>query len=147
MFVRTDSSLIMIPIGWIVGVSCQAIFLWRQSLRYKERNETNLSGSSIDLIKLSLPFGFASLIAQSVTQFPIIYLGITDPEAGGVFSIAFRVIILMLVVDRVFYTLFFPSITSVIKEGENKLSIYFPRIVKIVTTSTCLLYTSDAADE
>ena len=136
MFVRTDSSLIMIPIGWIVGVSCQAIFLWRQSLRYKERNETNLSGSSIDLIKLSLPFGFASLIAQSVTQFPIIYLGITDPKAGGVFSIAFRVIILLLVVDRVFYTLFFPSITSVIKEDENKLGIYFPRIVKIVATST-----------
>ena len=135
MFVRTDSSIIMIPIGWVVGVTCQAIYLWRKSLRYKEISETNLSGS-IGLIKLSLPFGFASLIAQSVTQFPIIYLGITDPEAGGVFSIAFRVIILMLVVDRVFYTLFFPSITSVIKEGENKLSIYFPRIVKIVTTST-----------
>ncbi|MBF88676.1 MAG: hypothetical protein CMG75_03270 [Candidatus Marinimicrobia bacterium] len=138
VFVRSDSSLILVPIGWILGITSQAIYLWRKSLPYQMLSKANL-GSSLDLIKLSLPFGLAGLIAQSVTQFPIIYLGITNPQEGGLFSIAFRVIMLILVIDRVFYTLFFPSITSVIKQDYKKLDIYFPRILKIVATSATYL--------
>tara|TARA_B100001123_G_C15343694_1_gene1036101 strand:- start:9275 stop:10669 length:1395 start_codon:yes stop_codon:yes gene_type:complete len=135
LFVRQDSSLLLVPVGWITSVIAQAIYLWKQ-LETTDQQESQAGVSSSELLKTAWPLGLAGLIAQTVIQFPAVYLGVTDPYAGGLFNIAFRVIVLMLVVDRVFYTLFFPAITSVLKSNPSGLSVYFSRTMKLMVFAT-----------
>ncbi len=97
LFVRQDSSLLLVPVGWITSVIAQAIYLWKQ-LETTDQQESQAGVSSSELLKTAWPLGLAGLIAQTVIQFPAVYLGVTDPYAGGLFNIAFRVIVLMLVV-------------------------------------------------
>ncbi len=135
LFVRQDSSLLLVPAGWVAGVIAQGSYLWRQ-LKTTDQQEAPSRPTSAELLKTAWPLGVAGLIAQGVTQFPAVYLGMTDPEAGGLFNIAFRVIVLMLVLDRVFYTLFFPAITSVLKSDPSGLSVYFSRTMKLMAVAS-----------
>lgn len=134
VFVRQNSSLLLVPAGWVAGVVAQAIYLWKK-LQASDQQETASRANSTELLKKAFPLGLAGVTAQIVTQFPAIYLGMTDPQAGGLFNIAFRMIVLMLVVDRVFYTLFFPAITSVLKSDPAGLSVYFTRTLRLVVTT------------
>ncbi len=135
LFVRSESSIIWIPVGWVAGVVAQSIYLWKQYGGVNETESTDVS-PALNLIKTALPLAVAGLVAQVITYFPVIYLGITDPREGGLFSVAFRVIVLLLVVDRVFYTIFFPSITKYLKIGGKDLFTRFNRTLKLVTPVT-----------
>lgn len=135
LFVRQEASLLLVPVGWVISVGAQSVYLWR---RYNEKSE--VVPASVprpgELLKTALPLGIAGLVAQFVTQFPVIYLGVTDPREGGLFSVALRVIVLMLVVDRVFYTLFFPAITRHLKTAGEEVISHFNRVLKLITVVT-----------
>ena len=135
MFVRSESSIIWIPVGWVASVVAQSIYLWKQYGGVNETESTDVP-PALNLIKTAFPLAVAGLVAQVITHFPVVYLGITDPHEGGLFSVAYRIIVLLLVVDRVFYTIFFPSITRHLKIGGEDLFTRFNRTLKLVTPVT-----------
>ncbi|MFZ0454504.1 MAG: polysaccharide biosynthesis C-terminal domain-containing protein, partial [Ignavibacteriaceae bacterium] len=75
----------------------------------------------------------ASIIAGLAVSFPVIYLGIVTTNTNiGIYSAAFKIIILFLTFDRVFNALFFPKIINCISNYPEKLEEIFNSILKIV---------------
>jgi O-antigen/teichoic acid export membrane protein len=133
--VGTSNDMLFVPIAWGCGVAVQALFLWLRSQNISPSSlETKpLDSTPIKLIREAVPLGFANLIAQVVLQFPIIYLTIFESSAdAGFYSIAFRVIVVFLMLDRVYYTLFFPIISRSVEEGRDVLHRRFYRAIKFI---------------
>jgi len=142
LFVSNSSRITLVPVGWIIGGIGQALFLWTAFRKLGVKTSDgmeNLQGI-FRTIRQGIPLGVATLISQVVIQFPFIYMGLFEtPEITGIYSVAFRVIVLILVVDRVFYTVFFPTISHSFKEGVDILKQKFDRTLKFVSSGALYL--------
>jgi len=69
-------------------------------------------------LKESFPVGLTSLLTQTVTNLPILIVGIllTTREAGA-FNAAMKLVFFVLIIDRVFYAVFLPVISRQTKEA------------------------------
>lgn len=135
-FVREGAHLAWVPAAWFLGVAAQAWYLWTA---YKKISSDVVRFSEpsgiLKVIQQGIPLGVATLISQVVIQFPLIYLGLFDKtENAGLYNVAFRVIVLLLVVDRVFYTIFFPAISRSFREDRQKLPQKVERTIKLIST-------------
>jgi len=136
--VSNSQDIYWVPFAWFLGLFVQTIYFWI-NYKYFFRNE-NYENQPLHLykiIKQGLPLGISGLISHSVIQFPVIYLGFFDStEKAGIYSVAFRVIIMMLVIDRVFSTIFFPLISRSYKDSIAKLNERVIWTLKIVTAGS-----------
>jgi len=133
--VSNSQDIYWVPFAWCAGLFVQAVYLW---ISYKIYcTPDNYSEQHLDLFKIikeGLPIGISGLISHSVIQFPIIYLGFfSTAENTGIFSVAFRFVIFLLVLDRVFYAIFFPTISKTYKDSIEKLEKHIIWSLKIVT--------------
>jgi O-antigen/teichoic acid export membrane protein len=120
--------------GWVAGGLGAAAWTWWQFRRsnYPVRILRDLR-RLLDLWKNSLPLGVAMLITQVAQQFPFIYLGWRyDNAAAGQFGVAFRLMLALLVLDRIFYTVFFPAISRQAAQQVQSLSATVNTITKSV---------------
>lgn len=144
VLVDTSSDMIFVPVAWGLGVIVQVLYLWFHS-KSNDILNTRLKPfqpSLTQMIRGAIPLGLANLIAQVVLQFPIIYLTIFESAAdAGLFSVAFRVIMVFLMLDRVYYTLFFPIISGSVEEGRDALNRRFQRAIKFIALSGFFLGT------
>jgi O-antigen/teichoic acid export membrane protein len=86
------------------------------------------------LLITALPLGIAMIISQVVLQFPAIYLGIVDTASEvGIYSAAFKLTVVILIFDRVFYAIFFPTISYYFQNRRDKLDFVFKNVLKFVT--------------
>lgn len=137
IFVSEQAHLILVPVGWIVGIGAHVAYLGRA---YRILPGNLHSGDpdprdTAQLIRAGLPLGLANLIAQVVIQFPFLYLGFSiSREDAGLYSVAYRGIVLMLILDRVFYTIFFPSIRRSFARGLKDLQHRFEQTLRLVVT-------------
>ncbi|MDP6456782.1 MAG: oligosaccharide flippase family protein [Candidatus Marinimicrobia bacterium] len=134
-FVREGAHLMWVPTAWFTGTAAQAWYLWSS---YKKISPDDVKSSEpsgiFKLIRQGIPLGLATLISQVVIQFPLIYLGLFDKtENAGFYNVAFRVIVLLLVVDRVFYTMFFPAISRSFREDRQRLPQKVEQTIKLIT--------------
>lgn len=135
LFVRNPHDTVLAGVAWVLGGIVNALYLF---LIFKKNNyplKYNFNPSVFfRLIKESFSLGAASIITQFVIQFPVIYLGIVlSNTAAGIYSAAYKIIILILVVDRVFNALFFPKIVQYIHNKKENLDETFNRILKIIS--------------
>ena len=135
LIVHHSTDTMLVAVAWVLGGITNALYLflifWRNnfSLEFK----FHLS-SIIKLIKESLSLSAASIITQFVIQFPVIYAGIALSNSdAGIYSAAYKLIVLILVVDRVFNALFFPKIVNFIKNRSENIDEMFNMIYKIIS--------------
>jgi len=136
--VSNSLDLYWVPFAWCFGFLAQTIYFW---FRYKKLSLNSNSEKKplhiFEIIKHGIPLGTASLISQVIIQFPFIYLGFFDSaENTGLYSVAFRVVFLMLVIDRVFYTIFFPAISRTYIDSPEQLREQVDWTLKIVTAGS-----------
>lgn len=134
-FVRNPHDTVLAAVAWVIGgiVNALYLFLFFKKRNYPLKYSFNPSVFFL-LIKESLSLSAASIITQLVIQFPVIYLGIVlSNSAAGIYSAAYKIIILILVVDRVFNALFFPKIVQYIHNKTENLGETFNRILKIIS--------------
>lgn len=134
--VREGAHLALVPTAWFTGMAAQAWYLWiSYSKTTPDVVRSPESSGILRLIRKGIPLGVATLISQVVIQFPLIYLGLFDKtENAGLYNVAFRVIILLLVVDRVFYTMFFPAISRSFREDRQSLPMKVEQTIRLITT-------------
>ena len=141
--VKATDQLKMVPIGWIIGGVIQALIMVLHCFTSVKPISYNghTNNSKWKLIKKGIPLGIANLISQCVIQFPFIYLGFFDSvNSTGIYSIAYRIIVFLLIIDRVFYTVFFPLISKSIKKSITDASYHLDVSLKVV--SCTVLYFS-----
>lgn len=137
IFVTQTDDTVMTARGWVLGGIANTLFLWLIFRRNKYTVAFNWKRLKLyPLLKEAFPLGVASLISQVVLQFPVIYLGwVASTEEAGVFSAAFKMIVLLLIFDRVFYNVFFPAISRCAHQSPERLEEIVNRILRIVTVS------------
>lgn len=141
LFVKSSVDIVWVAWAWILGIAVNCIFLW---ILFKKRKYTvsfkrkNLKIGSILL--QALPLGVATIIAQVTTQFPPIYLGLVSTKSqAGLFSAAFKVIVFLLILDRTFYAVFFPSISRCFTQFPDQLKENVNHVLKLTTVTALMI--------
>ncbi|MGE3802854.1 MAG: oligosaccharide flippase family protein [Candidatus Kapaibacterium sp.] len=119
-FVSGDNNLERIPLIYsasIILAAVAAFVLKRDSESILPRESffnPKLWGEWRAILRRSIPIGLGSILAQSVPLIPpIVIAAMYDEEQVGLFGAAFRLTMIMLVIDRTFFTLFLPRISRV----------------------------------
>ena len=136
--VSNSEDIYWVPFAWCFGCLIQAIYLWFNYKKLQIPNDAKKQPLQLfKLIKQGLPLGISELISQSIIQFPFIYLGFFDTTKNvGLYSVAFRVVVLLLIIDRVFYNIFFPAVSRSFKDSKKHLKEGVIWTIKIVTTGS-----------
>lgn len=134
-FVKTSEHMVWIAWAWIVGMWVNTLFLWMRFRLLKYSLHFDLASLRVrSLLMEAFPLGVATLIAQLVTQFPPIYLGIVSTRADvGLFSAAYKFILFLLIFDRIFYAIFFPNISRCFKQSPERLEENVNHVLKLTT--------------
>lgn len=136
-FVHNISDIQMTAWAWVLGGCANAALLGWIFFKRGNRISFELASAKIlQLWKAAFPLGLASAISQIVLQFPVIYLAWFATHADvGIFSAAFRMMTLLLIFDRIFYTVFFPAISRCAGQTPKRLEEITNRVLKLVTIS------------
>lgn len=140
LFVHGLADILTTAWAWVVGGFANALVLGIVFYRRGYQIEPIFSlKQAIRFVRRSLPLGISTIISQIVLQFPVLYLGWYATSADvGVFSAAFRLMLVLLVVDRIFYTVFFPAITRRARTDPASLPEVTTRVLKMVTLTALL---------
>lgn len=140
-FVQDSGDTVLTGIGWFIGGLVNTLFLFYLFRRNKYSLKFNIKNFNLlPLVKESFSLGIASLIAQFVVAFPIIYLGFFSTAIdAGIFSAAFRIIAFLLVIDRVFNVIFFPKIIKCFNETPERLEEIFNIVLRIISVMSLSL--------
>ncbi len=141
LFVKNNNDIIWVAWAWIIGIAANGAFLWgifkQKKYTISFKRDRLKSGS---LLLEAFPLGVAIIIAQITTQFPPIFLGlVTTKFEVGLFSAAFKVVMFLLILDRIFYAVFFPSISRCFNNFPDKLKANVNAVLKITTVSVLII--------
>jgi O-antigen/teichoic acid export membrane protein len=125
LFVTHKDDTVLTAIGWTIGGIVNSVFLLLIFFRKKFSIKFDFKNFNFNrIVGESLPLGAAAIIAQFVVMFPVIYLGfVSDVSESGIFSAAYKLIILLLALDRVFNALFFPKIVRYISLNPDPVEL------------------------
>ena len=134
IFVKSEKDTVLTAVGWIIGGIINSFILWLFFKKAGYKAGMKLKNFNfVPVVKESISLSLASIIAGLAVSFPIIYLGlVTTTSNVGIYSAAFKIIILFLTFDRVFNALFFPKIINCINNYPEKLEEIFNSILKII---------------
>jgi polysaccharide transporter, PST family len=75
------------------------------------------------LLRQSAPLGLSTLLGQTIVNLPVILLGALLTAADtGFFSAAMKLVFFVLMIDRVFYTLYLPVVSRYRSKGDEEFS-------------------------
>jgi O-antigen/teichoic acid export membrane protein len=73
------------------------------------------------LLRQSMPLGISGFLAQTIMNFPVLLVGaLISSHDAGLFNAAMKLVFAVMIVDRVFYAMFFPVISRHFTLGQEK---------------------------
>ena len=132
LFTNKESDLIFIPIGWTVSIVFQSFYLGIINFKLLKIEYGKTNYSKYQILKKAFPLALSTIIAQFIIQFPPIFLGFNDSFQGGLFNVSFRLIVFLLMLNRIFYSLFFPTINKLINENGKIFKKFFSIVLKSI---------------
>ncbi len=141
VFVKTSEDIVWVAWAWVTGMLINMIYLWIRFQSQKVPFHFLRSRLQVrSLLKEAFPLGIAALIAQFVTQFPVIYLGLVVTRTDvGLFSAGFKFIFFLLIFDRIFYAVFFPNISRCFRQFPERLEENVNHVLKLTTAFVLLV--------
>jgi O-antigen/teichoic acid export membrane protein len=132
-FVTTKEQLILTPVGFVLGAGINALFLIIMFYLSGQRLRFRFMIRQIKTLWFqSIPLSLSSSLSQFVLQLPPVLLAmLCSFESVGIYSVAFRLISIILVFDRLLSFLFFPAVCRWI-QFKVDLKEYLKRSVRIV---------------
>ncbi|MEO0184855.1 MAG: flippase [candidate division WOR-3 bacterium] len=141
IFLKTKGQILSVPLSYLGGYFFATVFLFIVFLRkYNRLSITIKPINSYHLLISALPIGLATIIYQAVMNFPVICLGIFHNQKDvGLFSAGFKIIILLLIIERIFYYLFFPIFSKQAKQNLANIGKSFAFFSQLVTGITFVI--------
>jgi O-antigen/teichoic acid export membrane protein len=138
ILVRNSQHVLMVPISFLFGYCAAAVFLIVIFFhKYKSINITFSLGYWRNILAISIPVGLATIFGQIYLSLPPIILGIFHTKTDvGFFSASYKIIVMLLIIDRVFYYVFFPILTKQYIHAQERLKDIFSFVVKVLLTIT-----------
>lgn len=150
-FLAGRDDLIYVPVFYTLSVLAAAIFLLSI---YQKRDILN--PFKMDYSQLAILFsdgfrlGLGSLFAQFVILLPPLFIGyFLGNSQAGYYGAAFKLILLVMLLDRMITTLLLPNLSRVWKNKKNDADYHLSNLLKLATAFSCaaalfLYYGADA---
>ena len=121
--VRSPRSLLFVPAAFGIATALSALVLL---VAYAQRfGLPRLRFSAAgwrELLKSAWPIGASSLLTQLHVNLGLILLGLTATfQQTGIYNSAYRLVFFLMTLDRVFYTVFFPVVSRLLKDQPGRL--------------------------
>ncbi|MBS4029777.1 MAG: flippase [Ignavibacteriales bacterium] len=142
LFVASPKETPFVAIAWLLSIVVSALllfFLFQK--KYSLRLQWNISslfqqnGRWKTILQSSFPIGLGAWLGQIVVNFPPLALAffLSEKEVGF-FSAAFKVVFFLLIIDRIFFFLFYPIIIKTFNLSVEKLQQTLSLSLKIIIT-------------
>ncbi len=143
MFVASREQILYTPAGYVLGAGVNALFLTVLYLISGQRFRFRFSFRQIKTLWFqSVPISLSSSLTQFSLQLPPVLLAVLSSfESVGIYSVAFRLISIVLVFDRLLSFLFFPAVCRWI-QCRADLKEYLKRSVRIIIAFSFLFATA-----
>ena len=144
LFLKTKEQILAVPLSYLGGYLLATLFLVlvyfkkypRLVFSFKPVNFYNILG-------VSLPIGFATIVYQAVMNFSVICLKMFHNETEvGLFSAGFKIIIFLLIIERIINYLFFPIFSRQANQSQEMLKksfIFFSQLVLGITILVAII--------
>ncbi|RCK72850.1 MAG: hypothetical protein IGBAC_0342 [Ignavibacteriae bacterium] len=84
------------------------------------------------ILKESLPLSLATVLSQLNVNLPILLIGIfLGAYDAGIFSAAYKLIFFLLMLDRYYYSIFFPAFTRIYNSSKELTEVFFNTTLRI----------------
>lgn len=84
------------------------------------------------ILKESLPLSLATVLSQLNVNLPILLIGIfLGAYDAGIFSAAYKLIFFLLMLDRFYYSIFFPAFTRIYNSSKELTEVFFNTTLRI----------------
>ncbi len=149
--VETVEDVTLVPVLYTAGISVAALTLATFALKDKPFSLPS-RGIQIypDLLKTSSIIGLGQFFAQIVHLLPPILIGaLLTLHDAGLYGVAFRIVIIAMMIDRVFVNLLLPNLASIWSLDRATAIKKIDTVFRVITTGGALigLVTAVAAEQ
>ncbi|MGB3341098.1 MAG: flippase [bacterium] len=89
------------------------------------------------ILAMAMPVGFATIFSQVALYLPVVALGLLHSKIEvGLYSAAYKIVAMLLIIERVFHFVFFPVISRQYRSAKDRLSRSFALLVRILFAVT-----------
>jgi O-antigen/teichoic acid export membrane protein len=136
VIVRTGDDMTGVPIAYFIGYTVAAVFLLFFFIRTYSSLRIIFSWKKWKSILISsTPVGFATIFNQLSLNLPPLFLGMVYSKADvGLYSAGFKIIMMLLIIERVMHYVFFPVIARQHVKQPEKLKKTFSVITRLLLT-------------
>lgn len=136
-FVTSRDHLLQAPLGYGIGMAINALFLLIVYFSGKGIFRIDFRTWKI-LWTRSVSVTLSSSLAQLALQLPPIFLALLSTfETAGIYGVAFRLISVMLIFDRVLSFVFYPAVCRWIR-NKQEFAAKLQRAVRLILTGSVL---------
>ena len=123
LLMRGAADILVVPFAFVIGYMIAAGFLIAIYITKYKSFKLRFSVSKWrSILSTSIPVGLAVIFNQVTISLPPIILGIfRNDYSVGIFSAGYKVVFMLLVIERVFYYVFFPILSRQHKQNPEKL--------------------------
>ncbi|UCG91240.1 MAG: flippase [candidate division WOR-3 bacterium] len=138
VFLRSTKDILMVPVSFLIGYAAAAGFLFSIFLKkYRILTPKFSLYHWHRLLMVSIPVGLATIFNQVSVNLPPITLGVFHSKTEvGAFSASFAIIVMLLIVERVFYYVFFPVLSRQFVHEPKKLTGSFTILTRLLFSIT-----------
>lgn len=119
-----NNSIVVVPLSFLVAnvAGLFSIFVWF-NLKYRFiKLSISISRWKI-IIKESFAVSFASTLAQLNVNMPVFVVGIILTASDvAIFNVASKFVFVLLIADRLFYSIYFPALIRIYSQNQNNIS-------------------------
>jgi O-antigen/teichoic acid export membrane protein len=133
-FVHTPENIAWVPIGFALGNLVAALpLLYEYSRRYGSPRLIWAPDEWKGILAVSAPVGLATFLAQSAMNLPPIVIGwLVSNADAGTFSAALKVVVVILMIDRLLNALLLPAITRYFAQRRDDVAFFVAAAVKFL---------------
>ena len=122
--VRSPANVLLVPVAFSTATLLGALVLFLAYVpRFGVPKFRFSTGAWRELVRSAWPVGAASLLTQVHVNLGLILLGLAATfQQTGVYNSAYRLVFFLMTLDRVFYTVFFPVVSRLLKDQPGRLA-------------------------
>jgi len=141
LLVRSADDVAWSALAFAAGNLAAAVVLLGAFVREYGRFGIQMPDRSLGiLLRESLPLGVSALLAQNITNLPVIVLGVVASTGdAGVFTAAMTLIFFILVADRVLFAVFLPVLSRLATEESRRFGHLAGVLVKMVIAGSVMV--------
>jgi O-antigen/teichoic acid export membrane protein len=132
--VRTAGSVLLVPVAFGTATALGAFVLFSAYVpRFGLPRLWLVPTRWLGLLKSAWPIGASSLLTQLHVNLGLILLGLVATfQQAGIYNSAYRLVFFLMTLDRVFYTVFFPVVSRLLKDQPDRLAELVGTMVRVI---------------